>query len=77
MCLRFNVCLKIGLSPPLGNHGLAKCADFCRLGLSYRYAMEISPPSNMQQHGGVKVGSDGKFQMDNISEDMRCVVLFA
>ncbi|KAL3918842.1 MAG: hypothetical protein SGPRY_005853 [Prymnesium sp.] len=36
------------------------------------YAMEISPPSNMQQQGGVKIGSDGKFQMENVSEEMRC-----
>lgn len=34
--------------------------------------MEISPPSNMQQQGGVKIGSDGKFQMENVSEEMRC-----
>jgi len=38
------------------------------------YAMEISPPSNMQQQGGVKIGTDGKFQMDNVSEEMRAIL---
>ena len=28
--------------------------------------MEISPPTNMQQQGGVKLGADGQFQMDNV-----------
>jgi len=38
------------------------------------YQMEISPPTNMQQQGGVKIGSDGKFQMDNVSEEMRAIL---
>ena len=37
----------------------------------YWYAMEISPPSDMRQQAGVKLGADGKFQMDNVPEEMR------
>lgn len=40
----------------------------------YWYAMEISPPTNMQQQGGVKLGADGAFQMDNVPEEMRAIL---
>ena len=33
--------------------------------------MEISPPSNMQQQGGVKLDANGKFLMDNVSDEMK------
>ena len=36
--------------------------------------MEISPPTNMQQQGGVKLGADGAFQMDNVPEEMRAIL---
>ena len=40
----------------------------------YWYAMEISPPTNMQQQGGVKLGADGAFQMENVPEEMRAIL---
>lgn len=40
----------------------------------YWYAMEISPPTNMQQQGGVKLGADGEFQMENVPEEMRAIL---
>jgi len=40
----------------------------------YWYAMEISPPTNMQQQSGVKVSEDGTFQMDNVPKEMRAVL---
>ena len=36
--------------------------------------MEISPPTNMQQQGGVKLGADGAFQMENVPEEMRAIL---
>ena len=36
--------------------------------------MEISPPTNMQQQGGVKLGVDGAFQMENVPEEMRAIL---
>ena len=36
--------------------------------------MEISPPTNMQQQGGVKLGADGEFQMENVPEEMRAIL---
>jgi len=40
----------------------------------YWYALEISPPTATQKHGGISVGDDGKFVMDNIPEEMRAVL---
>ena len=36
--------------------------------------MEISPPSNMQQQGGVKLDANGNFQMDNVSDEMKAIL---
>ena len=41
----------------------------------YWYAMEISPPSNMVQQGGVKLGEDGTIQMDgSVPAEMRAML---
>lgn len=40
----------------------------------YWYAMEISPPTDMQQQGGVTLGADGTFQMNNVPEEMRAIL---
>ena len=41
----------------------------------YWYAMEISPPSNMKQEGGVKVGEDGQIMMDgDVPPEMRAML---
>mmetsp|Transcript_10367 Transcript_10367/g.28601 ORF Transcript_10367/g.28601 Transcript_10367/m.28601 type:complete len:710 (+) Transcript_10367:118-2247(+) len=40
----------------------------------YWYAMEISPPTQMQQVGGVKVSADGTFEMANVPQEMREVL---
>ena len=36
--------------------------------------MEISPPTDMKQTGGVKLGADGKFEMDGVPEEMRAML---
>ena len=41
----------------------------------YWYAMEISPPSNMKQEGGVRVGADGQIEMDgSVPPEMRALL---
>jgi len=40
----------------------------------YWYAMEISPPSDMQVLGGVKVGADGNFEMENVPPEMKAIL---
>jgi len=40
----------------------------------YWYAMEISPPTDMQKVGGVRVGEDGTFQMDNAPPEMKAIL---
>ena len=40
----------------------------------YWYAMEISPPTDMQHAGGVKVGKDGQFEMENVPAEMRAIL---
>jgi len=40
----------------------------------YWYAMEISPPTDTKKDGGVKLGADGKFQMDNVPPEMRAML---
>ncbi|EOD17267.1 hypothetical protein EMIHUDRAFT_458996 [Emiliania huxleyi CCMP1516] len=40
----------------------------------YWYAMEISPPTDMQQLGGVKVSADGTFEMENVPPEMAAIL---
>ena len=36
--------------------------------------MEISPPTDMQQLGGVKVSADGTFEMENVPPEMAAIL---